>query len=70
MGVTLVLLDHPCYGIDVWEAETDEDIEVGRRQGYIPLTELRQMPKRIDELEAQRVAVDMAMRIKKISKGE
>ena len=38
-----VHLYHPCKEIDVWYVTQPEEARAARRQGYIPLTELRAM---------------------------
>lgn len=49
--VCMVNIDHPCHGIDVWNAESDEDVRLMRGQGYVPLDEIRKWALRIDQLK-------------------
>ena len=54
----LVHLNHPCYEIDTWYTESDTDIELGRRQGYVSLAELRTMQATITKLCKQLESIE------------
>ena len=40
MNEIMVHLDHPCYGVDVWEVSTGEEYQTALKQGYFSLREL------------------------------
>lgn len=52
MEVCMVHLNHPCREIDIWVAQSDSEVAIGKGQGYVTLDELRQMQALIAELEA------------------
>ena len=41
----MILLDHPCYGVDIYEAQSKEDIELLKMQGYYTLYEIIELAK-------------------------
>ena len=51
MEVCMVHLNHPCREIDIWVAQSDSEVAIGKGQGYVTLDELRQMQALIAELE-------------------
>ena len=36
----MILLGHPCYGTDVYEAENDDEVLAVKKQGYRTLEEI------------------------------
>lgn len=36
-----VNINHPCYGVDIWEDMTPKDKEIARGQGYVGIEYLR-----------------------------
>jgi hypothetical protein len=52
--ICLINLNHPCREIDIWLTESQDDVATGRGQGYIPLTELRQIVAQFEAMQGRR----------------
>lgn len=52
MSKIYVHLNHPCSEIDVWVLGEQDSEDIARRQGYVPLEELRQMAAENERLQA------------------
>ncbi len=40
-----ILLDHPCFEVDLWHTVTEEESDMARQQEYLPLEYVRNVIK-------------------------
>jgi hypothetical protein len=49
----MIILDHPCYGWDLWRPQDEAEAELMRKQGYVPISELRTLQAEVERLKSE-----------------